>query len=818
MQKHFDRAYRNFKPSFLKVTASYKADIFGGVNQDFIRLLYKSHKEVDANRRQYKEFTKEALARVFTDYEALDDTDKVILTKMLLKTDVATLISGKAFTMDEVVDLLNDPALLKKALDKYRKGLNKYYMRQSFELANIMVTGKTHNTNQYLNAHAIYFSKPFTGSRKIKAESVINNIDIYTTLLALDRTINSTEGALTIFNKIAKREFKNPKRNGITGMVNLHIAFKKKSLEEGFYNKRTKLVSPQLMRKGYIATITDPTRDVIAEKNDPKTIEQMMRWGYTYVGKFHDIDGLLDKGYGLYVLKNNPDTARTKGVISMTSKRFAGVSVKEIIARDGGDAKDIMTKFTKFKNNQAKHANTLSKNYTMVPVVNEDMEIVDYRVNLEHHMMEKHLNQDLRFDEVLPTMYSHLEDKLRSEEINKEAIDLLYQYGKLNYKKRPKKFINILDDKYKEEYFRPLPKQAKYEINFRATTNSQTGKKEFWVERGYLDTVFGYQNPSLSNVKLLKNSPKYQRYVRVFETLFKEMVSLAVVNIVIKIPIVPAVNFLSNFVTSVLYGVPPIYLIKKWREGISELRKYTLMAKELKLLDIEIMSDPALENDPSTKYKRNKLVYDMNNNKVSKFVDAGLFNSITEDINQNSFTYRNKIFSKISAKGKGLVTGKVVDIANHAYIGERTALFKASMHFLQMSDFIARYALHSYNTEVKGMSEAKAWKMTVETFVNYDQPLNRHLGYFNDMGLIFFVKYFLRIQRAGFNLMIERPLNVGLFFTGEVFLGVDIETILDSNIIAGNYLPVIGGFDKVFEEVIIPPGIEILMGEGIPGL
>ena len=73
-------------------------------------------------------------------------------------------------------------------------------MRQSFELAKIMVTGKTQNTNQYLNAHAIYFSKPFTGSRKIKAESVINNIDIYTTLLALDRTINSTEGALTRFN------------------------------------------------------------------------------------------------------------------------------------------------------------------------------------------------------------------------------------------------------------------------------------------------------------------------------------------------------------------------------------------------------------------------------------------------------------------------------------------------------------------------------------------------------------------------------------------------------------------------------------------
>jgi len=154
------------------------------------------------------------------------------------------------------------------------------------------------------------------------------------------------------------------------------------------------------------------------------------------------------------------------------------------------------------------------------------------------------------------------------------------------------------------------------------------------------------------------------------------------------------------------------------------------------------------------------------------------------------------------------------DIANHAYLGEHTAIFKASMHFLQMSDFIARYALYKHQVEVKGVSKDKAWKTMVETFVNYDQPLNRFVAYGNDIGAILFVKYWLRIQRAGINLIKEKPLNVGLLWASSGLLNMDIETILDSNLLTGNFMPTLGGFEKIFEEVVIPPGLEILAGEG----
>jgi hypothetical protein len=431
-------------------------------------------------------------------------------------------------------------------------------------------------------------------------------------------------------------------------------------------------------------------------------------------------------------------------------------------------------------------------------------------------LSEKHLQQELSFDEVLPTMFSQLQDKIKSEEINKEAIKLLYNYGKENRETNPSKFINILDPRYSDEYYQPLPKQAKFEIENFATINKKTRKAEFWVERGYLDTVFGYVNPSVANISFFNNKPKTQRYVKVTEKLVKEMVSLAVVNVVIKIPIVPAVNFASNFVTSVLYGVPASYLVKSWKEGYDELIDYQNNAKRLRLLDIRISATPSLKNSKKIISKREILVSRMNRNKVAPFIEKGLFNSITEDINQDEFTYRNKIFNKLkTTKGGKLITGKAFTIANHAYLGERTAFFKASQHFLQISDFIARYALYNYQTEQKGIDPNKAYKTMVETFVNYDQPLNRYVGYGNDIGAILFVKYWLRIQRAGFNLIKEKPLNVALLFVGNGLFDLDIETILDSSIITGNFAPMIGGFDEIFEEVFIPPGIEILRGEGI---
>ena len=220
------------------------------------------------------------------------------------------------------------------------------------------------------------------------------------------------------------------------------------------------------------------------------------------------------------------------------------------------------------------------------------------------------------------------------------------------------------------------------------------------------------------------------------------------------------------------------------------------------------------------KHQQDVLVEKMNRNKVSKLIDMGLFNSITEDINRNDFTYRHRSLntlrkSEIGQKFDNLFKGKAAAIANQAYMGEETATFKTMMHLTQASDFIARYAMYSHAIEVKGMPEEKAYKQMVETFVNYDQPLNKYLQYGNDIGLLFFVKYWLRIQRATFNIAKEKPLNIGLLFIANGMLDYDFESIMESSVLTGNFFPTEGGPLKVAGEVLIFPGLEILAGEGL---
>ena len=821
VQQQLDKAFRDVPAGTLDFMTSIKSDILGGIDTQFIDMLYKSHDRVDANRRQYKEDTKEALARMFITYPDLTEREKASITKVMLKTDLSTLVSTKAFNSSEILELIRDPVKLEAQIKKYRSKLditnNTHYRLQTDQLASFMMTGKTRAYNQYLNANNIYRTakKSKRAYKKTEADAEIRDLDIYITLLALNskNLRDSKQDVLKVMDSELAAEESTATENAFIGLINIHIAFKNDSLEKGFLD-RDGNPSVALMTKGYIASITDSDIEIIVEPSDNINKARLLKKGYKFIG---DVESDTRNREGLYIMYNNPELTRTKGTMSLTSKQFKGSGKKQMISRNPENAQRIMVKFNEFQNQQKRkeRVGKLAPKAIMVPVVDEDYNIVDYRVTLSHAMTEKHLRQDVMFDEVLPTMFSQLQDKIKSEEVNREAIELLYRYGRENYAKNPRKFVNILDEgRYEEQYYSVLPKQAKADVLYHATVGKE-GKQEFWVERKFLDTVFGYVNPSISNLPLLRNT-KYARHAKVIEKFWKELVAMAKVNIVIKIPVVPAVNFASNFVTSVLYGVPPSYLIKSWKEGYDELIDYQNNAKRLRLLDIRISATPSLKNSKKIISKREILVSRMNRSKVAPFIEKGLFNSITEDINQDEFTYRNKIFNKLkTTKGGKLITGKAFTIANHAYLGERTAFFKASQHFLQISDFIARYALYNYQTEQKGIDPNKAYKTMVETFVNYDQPLNRYVGYGNDVGAILFVKYWLRIQRAGFNLVKEKPLNVALLFVGNGLFDLDIETILDSSIITGNFAPMIGGFDEIFEEVFIPPGIEILRGEGI---
>ena len=812
VQRYLDAAFKNFKPGLKQNMASLKADAFGGINEDFIRLLYKSQKEVDVARRQYKQLTGESLLNEFIDLDSVTANEKQALTRVLLKADFSILEATGAYNMEDAIKLLNDDAFLQEQVDKYAGILditnNKHYAAQTESLAEFMMLGNQFNNNQFKNAHLIH-QKNTTNSK-----ATVEEIDVYVTLLSLQKHVEpySKKEVRTVIN----REFKgNKDANGITNLIYHHISFKENSRKENFND------NPVLMTKGYIAKITNPTIQIEFESMDAVTKKRMEDADYKLVSGFESVTGVGDSNYGIYVNYNLPDAMRTKGIASVTSLHHAGSSLKEILSRNPETEGQINLLIKRFTQTQTEKQNTLDKNHTMMPIVNEKGKIVDYTIHMNHGLVERLLEQELAFDQVLPTMYSHSLDKASSEKINREAIDLLDAHTTLNYSKEPQKYVNILEGENRDEYFNVLPLDTRNYILDLATENKKKkGSPAFYVERKLLDTVFGYKMPSIGNAPLIRNNKKVQKYAKITEKLMFELVALSKVNIVIKIPAVLAFNILSNFTTSVLYGIPPTYLVKKWREGFKELERYQKEHKKLQLLELKQVGNPALRNDVAIQNQQEVLKESLNNNKVAKLMDMGLFTSITEDINKNDFTYRHQSMStlrntKVGKKFDNMFKGNVVKVANQAYIGEETALFKTMMHLTQSSDFIARYAMYSHAIEVKNMDENKAYKQMVETFVNYDQPLNRYLQYGNDIGLLFFIKYWLRIQRATFNIAKEKPLNIGMLYVGNTMLGFDFESIMESSILAGNFFPTSGGPLKVLEEVLILPGLEILSGESL---
>ncbi len=823
LRRFLDNRFKYFPSRFRDHAASVAVDFFGNIDNRFSRLQYKSQKEVDVNRTADRELVIKQLLNAFISETELSDFEQVALTKAVIKPDASVLIEkddkGKEFySFDEVINLYKDDKLLKKEIKKYFHKLslyqNKHYLVQADQLAEFMVSGKQGNHIQYKNAHAIHN----LAKKRLKRKGVVRDLDIYTSLLAIQKTEKTIKNT---FVRVAEREFKASRvlkkdpasndHNGITHMFHFHIAIKTEVLKDGFNN------NPMLVTKGFVADITDDTTRIEFNTIDALTVAEMRDKQYVLSKVLGKVPGVKNINIGLYVSVNNPRLKRVKGIGSLTSMQHAGRGLKDIFASNPETAKGINEQLKKFTENQRKQINIVdTKNATMMPILDEWGNISDFSIHMSHALKEDLLKQNLNFAEVMASTLSRHKDKVASKSIDKEAVQLLHEYKLENYSKHPSRFVNILSPAYIEEYFVPLPGSMKYEIMQRATK----GKKDtFYVERKYLDIVFGYVLPSISNLPLFSFHPRLQRYARVAEKFWMEdMVALAKTNIIIKIPAVPALNFMSNFFTSWVAGVPPNYIIKKWKEGALELKRYNEDLEKYKVYELKLLGNPSLVG-PNTIKKKAILLAKLNENPVAKFIDMGLFNSITEDLYRNDFTYRHKIGSKIakSKLGKGMqkhTKGKLFEIANQAYIGESTGTFKAIMHFTQMSDFIARYTMYKYKTEVKGMDKEKVWKEIIDTFVSYDQPLNRYIQWGNDIGALFFIKYAIRIQRATWHQLTNQPLNVGMLFATTQLAGIDVETIFESSFLLGNFDPNIAGFGKTIEEVAMFPGLEILGGEG----
>jgi hypothetical protein len=185
-------------------------------------------------------------------------------------------------------------------------------------------------------------------------------------------------------------------------------------------------------------------------------------------------------------------------------------------------------------------------------------------------------------------------------------------------------------------------------------------------------------------------------------------------------------------------------------------------------------------------------------NPVKELIDAGLMPSIVEDVAaaDDPYSYRSKFVRDVDGIMAKLPEG-VKEAAKQVYMAHDTKLYQGLSRVTQLSDFVARYTLYQHLTTRKKnpLSKKEAIQQASEAFVNYDIPMHPLLQYVDDMGIIPFMKYFLRIQKVLIRLMKENPARVlGTIMLDNLFeVG---ETVLDSSALhkAGNNPLTTGAF------------------------
>jgi len=317
--------------------------------------------------------------------------------------------------------------------------------------------------------------------------------------------------------------------------------------------------------------------------------------------------------------------------------------------------------------------------------------------------------------------------------------------------------------------------------------------------------------------------PKQVKHIiRLTEMIWSEIMKITKLNIVIKTPDVLLGNIMSNLMLSVQMGMNPYKVLKMQLEGMRALGDFLQQEKDVIALEMEqkklrlqkagSVRDAKMER---VKNEINRIKGDMKASPIKDLMDAGLYQAIIEDINVEDLKATNRVSRRIHEKTEKLPQ-MAQDAIDQLYLTDRTSIFKMMTQATQMSDFVARYALYNHMksaTDKHGArknTDQQALNTVIDSFIYYGAPDSKVLQYMNDMGLVMFTKFFLRIQKVLKNAAKGHPVEFLTSILAQEMLDMDVEDVTDQSIFTKNYGAIWHWPHENLMEAMTPQGPEFV--------
>jgi hypothetical protein len=789
------------------------------LNSKVMRLLRWSNRDIDQQRKQVKDSVRSMIKEAFG--KELTEPQEAALTKVMLMTDLSSLLDQDVDYNSIIELVINDDARQQKMKDLETKLLaaehGVYYVNQAKALGLYMVENASSNRNLSKNAHniAMLYGDSQRNINKRSAEKAIPLIDQLATLQALGY-VDAKQKA--VFKELALQEGERKDGNGVSFVLHQHAAIQKDAFETIFDGNPVNVV------KGYMHQITNPhltvkfatsSEEVQLLKAQGYRVDHMIRRD-SYDPSGYNADGSVRPPIFAMVVEDGGIASRLAGVMSYTNKSSMGTSLSEAMSAVGENGGvNLVDNFRTAAQNEINslHQQLVEptkgdgKGAKMIPIFDHRGNVQDYRYEMEERFRSNMLEKRYDITDVMGAMAGNLIDKVATKDINEKMVkELGDQYAKDTDKAAYMMVGKRSSDPKVREIWNLLPEEAKQ------TARDQFNGDMLMIRRELFDPVFGYRKASITDLwqaDPLDRTRTQQFVVKALELTFgkvfgdklvmrlrqgeagwQELIRAAKDILVVKTGLTLVGNVISNIVLLRMSGVPFVDIAKHktvaWKGVLRYQKEHTELFKLQSMLKAQPMTQA--EQD-KTRARIAELENSLANNPVKELIDAGLFQTIVEDIDtgDDPFSYKSKLFKKTERLTANIPQG-IKTVASNLTLSQDTAGYKFLNQSTQVSDFAARYAQYKYYTErgKNPLSKEEAMKRIVANFVNYDVPTGKGIQYLNDMGLMMFSKYYFRIQRPIINLFQENPTGVIALLIGQGYF--DFAAPTDSSLLNNGLL------------------------------
>lgn len=727
----------------------------------------------------------------------------------VIETDMQVL---QGYNTEQLQAFLNsDDAIYAEAkrlldeLDLSDRTRNMYKVKLE-DLGHYMATGTSRILGGMLNTKTI---ASMTEGGDISHQA---NMDKIASLMAIRYT---SKASRELASKMLTKD-----EDGVRNLMELHKAAKKNADEMLFSKESDYTVSQKI--QGYTRDVLNPDMDTkVAPANE---IEKMRKDGYVRAEILpkskYDTSGVQ---MAVYVSNEAAKQPWHRRMLHISDKGTRGTTFTEVHVANHGTSGflsaeeniEAYKRAVKIAEEQMmKGTYVPSESIMPVPLRNMNGDIIDVRYTMSKASKVKYLQRDSRATVMLGRTDSSAIEKALSEQFNLDAIDIIIDDMHKNMTQDTRdQYIDIYaesTDPEVKEMWTILPEYLKRHIK------SKLGEKGILsVRKDVYRDIFGYRGFTLDSAAKQNEAYRLVRFaIRTAEKIWKAIVSIFKVTIVIKTPAVLIGNVVSNFLYSLMVGIPLNEVYRGHMDAIEALNEYQKNQRELDKLEILNKSKPSKDLEVQIRNLKRK----MKDSPIADMMEAGMFTAIIEDVEAAELEDPNRLTRRIDEFMESMPqfvrTG-----ADYLYMTKRTPVFKWFTKATQYSDFISRYTLMEHYKKV-GMKlgltaeQAKEIAMSeaIEAFINYDLADSKMLQYANEMGLAMFTKYMIRIQKVIRKGIVKHPIQFISALLGQVAL-FDVSDITESMLfVSKNPLDNVNlDPTKILSGVLTPPSVEIFM-------